>query len=94
MFFSTKMANKTSLFEILLCQEFGHTAGACGALSDVPVKPFALHNGQAVQAGTATVSEAGAASQSESVQRMHNNYLPRSKHGPHCRSYYCNCGLS
>lgn len=70
------MDHQISLFDMVLRKEFGNTAAACKALSGVPVKLFALQSGRAAQISCATVSKAGAASETEVAWNMHNYYLP------------------
>lgn len=62
---------------MVLRKESGNTAAAFGVLYGMAVNLFALQNGHAAQVGTATVSEAGATSETEAVRIMHNHDLLR-----------------
>lgn len=57
-------------------EDFGSTAAGCAALSGVHANLFALHRGHEGQVGTSTMSEAGAASDTETVRDMHNHDSP------------------
>lgn len=64
---------------MLLCKTFGSTTVARRVQLGVPMKLFALHDRLDVRAGTATVSEAGATSDTEAVRSVQNQDLPHKK---------------
>lgn len=70
------MLNKTSLFRMVLLQEFDNTTRASVLLPGLPVKLYALHNGNAAQVSTLVVSQHGSTFKTEAFRSTRNHDLP------------------
>lgn len=68
------MTSLASLFKMVLCREFGENAASHAAQPGAAVKLFAVHNGHAVQVGSAAVGKAGATSKTGAVKSVYNHY--------------------
>lgn len=66
----------TFCFEMVYREAFGNTGTDYEILPDFPVTMLVFHNVHVPQVGTATVSEAGATSETEAVRGPHNQDLP------------------
>lgn len=67
----------TSSLNVVLPESFGKPAAAREIVPGAHVNLFAVHDGHAQEAGTATLSKAKKYFVNELVQRFHNRYLPR-----------------